>query len=172
MRGKAGRRGWAPFAALFAAVLALLGGASHTRADTLPLGRLDDAAVPTAYRLDLTVDPSRPRFSGHVEIDVVLARETASLYLHGRGLRVSRLTAHRTGEAVEGRWVQLDPVGLARAEFARALGPGAVTLAFDYDAPFADEPAGLFRVQVDGAWYAWSQFQAVNGGAKVGHSAA
>jgi aminopeptidase N len=118
--------------------------------------------VPTAYRLDLTVDPSRPRFSGHVEIDVVLARETASLYLHGRGLRVSRLTAHRTGEAVEGRWVQLDPVGLARAEFARALGPGAVTLAFDYDAPFADEPAGLFRVQVDGAWYAWSQFQAVD----------
>jgi hypothetical protein len=39
---------------------------------------------------------------------------------------------------------------LALIDAAIAEGADAVTLVFDYDAPFADEPAGLFRVQVDG----------------------
>ncbi|MBU6268721.1 MAG: hypothetical protein KGN34_14335, partial [Sphingomonadales bacterium] len=32
-----------------------------------PAGKLDDAVKPSLYRLDLTVDPNKPRFSGHVE---------------------------------------------------------------------------------------------------------
>lgn len=155
---------------LVGALLSMIGGSavaqeiavSAPRAQPVPLGRLSDAARPTAYRLDLTVDPSRPRFSGHVEIDVVLASAGSSIDLHGRGLNVSRVVATVRGRSYIGRWRQLDPVGVARVTFAEPLPPGPVTLAFDYDAPFADGPAGLFRVQVEGAWYAWTQFEAID----------
>src|SRR3546814_11116073 len=39
-------------------------------AQEVPLGRLPDTATPVAYRLDLTIDPEQPRFSGHTEIDI------------------------------------------------------------------------------------------------------
>ena len=35
----------------------------------VPPGRLTDAARPLAYRIDLSVDPNKERFSGKVEID-------------------------------------------------------------------------------------------------------
>ena len=52
-----------------------------------PQGRLPDDAVPQAYRVDLTVDPSQDRFTGHVEIDI--ATKTAqSRFAFDRFLRV------------------------------------------------------------------------------------
>ncbi|MEE4451791.1 M1 family metallopeptidase [Novosphingobium resinovorum] len=150
----------APLVLLLALLLATFAGIAHAQ-PVLP-GRLGDAARPLAYRLDLTVDPARPRFSGHVEIDVVLAAEASSIVLHGRGLAVSRVAASGGGRSITGRWHQLDPVGAARVDFAQALPAGPVTLAFDYDAAFADGPAGLFRLQVDGAWHVWSHFEAID----------
>ena len=41
-------------------------------AGVMPQGKLDGTVVPAAYRLDLTVDPAKERFSGHVEIDATL----------------------------------------------------------------------------------------------------
>ena len=38
----------------------------------LYFGRLSDAVAPKAYRLDLSIDPNQPRFSGRVEIDALL----------------------------------------------------------------------------------------------------
>lgn len=128
-------------------------------ADAVPLGRLGDAAKPTAYRLDLTVDPAQPRFSGHVEIDVALAAPAAAIDLHGRGLTVARVVATAGGREVIGQWREVDPSGVARVTFAQELPAGPVTLAFDYDAAFADGPSGLFRLDVDGAWYGWTHFQ-------------
>ncbi|WP_404479769.1 M1 family metallopeptidase [Novosphingobium sp. BL-52-GroH] len=131
-------------------------------AQEIPLGRLGDAAVPTAYRLDLTVDPAKPRFSGHVEIDVTLAGRSSAIYLHGRGLTVSRVVATAGGRIVAGRWHEVDASGVARLSFAQDLPAGPVTLAFDYDAPFAEGPTGMFRLEVEGAWYGWTQFQSID----------
>jgi len=145
-------------------LLALLFGSMTVaaQAQSVPLGRLDDTAKPAAYRLDLTIDPSRPRFSGHVEIDVMLAAPASSIALHGRGLDVSRVVARAEGRSVAGRWQQLDPIGVARIAFPEDLPAGPVTLVFDYAAPFADGPAGLFREQVEGAWHVWSHFEAID----------
>lgn len=132
------------------------------RAAPAPEGRLTDAAQPRAYRLDLTVDPSRPRFGGHAEIDLFLAHPAASIDLHGRGLSVSRVIAMVGKRRIEGAWRERGDSGVARVSFAEELPAGEVTLAFDYDAAFATSPAGLFRVEVEGAWYAWSQFQSID----------
>ena len=127
-----------------------------------PEGRLPDAATPSAYRLDLTLDPALPRFSGHVEIDATLLAPSRFLYLHGRDLAVHRVVARVSGRAIPAQWQQLSPTGLALLTFPEPLPAGPITLAFDYDAAFQDGPAGLFHVKVGDDWYLWSQFESID----------
>jgi len=136
--------------------------AAAPAAEPVPLGILPDAATPSAYRLDLTVLPERERFSGHAEIDATLKVATGALYLHGRQLKVSSAVAKAGGETVNARYHEVDASGVARLDFDRPLPAGKVTLVFDYDAPFGDGPAGLYRVKVGDQYYAWSQFQSID----------
>ena len=129
---------------------------------SFPEGRLDDAVKPSAYRLDLTVDPAKERFSGKVEIDAVLKAPSAALFIHGRDLAMRGVVATVAGKAYPGTWKQLDDTGVAQITFAQALPAGQVTLAFDYDAPFGSGPAGMFRVKVGEDWYSWTQFQSID----------
>lgn len=139
--------------------------AAETPADdpaaAIPLGKLAGDFKPAAYRLDLTVDPAKERFSGHVEIDGATIA-TGSLYLHGRDLTVRSASARIGGRTIAAAWQQVDETGVARLTFAEALPTGPVTLSFDYDTAFASGPAGLFRVHVGDQWYAWSQFESID----------
>ncbi len=128
----------------------------------LPRGRLSDAAIPSAYRIDLTVDPAKPRFSGRVEIDVTLKEPSTRIDLHGRDLTIRSAAAVTGGKRVSGRWSQADDTGVARLDFSEPLPAGKATLAFEYDAAFNTGPAGMFRVAVGGDWYSWTQFQSID----------
>ena len=66
------------------------------------------------------------------------------------------------GQRYPARWFELDPSGVARLTFDRTLPAGPVTLLFDYDAPFQNGPAGMFRVKVGDDWYSWTQFQSID----------
>jgi aminopeptidase N len=136
--------------------------AAAPTAEPAPLGILSDAATPVAYRIDLTVNPDKERFSGHAEIDATLKRETRSLYLHGRSLKVASVTARAGGKTVKASYSEVDASGVARLDFASALPAGQVTLVFDYDAPFGDGASGLYRVKVADQWYAWTQFESID----------
>ena len=131
-------------------------------APAAPMGKLDDAVVPSAYRLDLTFDPANPRFSGHVEIDAAVKKSSRFVFLHGRDLAVSKAMATIGGKVFAAKWQQLDPTGGALLTFDEALPAGPATFAFDYDAAFQDGPAGLFRVKVGDDWYGWSQFESID----------
>ena len=136
--------------------------AAASPAPSVPQGILPDIATPTAYRLDLTVQPEQDRFSGHVEIDVTLKAPTSSLYLHGRNLHVSSVTARGGSVRTTATYAQVDPMGVARLAFATPLPAGKATLVLDYDAPFGDGPAGLYHVKVGDQWYAWTQFESID----------
>lgn len=129
----------------------------------VPTGKLTGLVKPDAYRLDLTVDPDKERFSGHVEIDVRLTQSSDFIDLHGRDLAVSKAVAMVGGKQVTGSWKQVDPSGVARLTFAEPLPAGPLTLAFDYDAAFQSGPAGMFRVKVGDDWYSWTQFESIDG---------
>ena len=131
-------------------------------ADAYPQGKLPDAATPQAYRIDLTVVPDEARFSGHVEIDVVLKADTRSLYLHGRDLAMKGAEAVSHGARVKASYRELDSLGVARLDFASPLKAGKATLRFDYDAPFGDGPAGLYHIKVGDDWYSWTQFESID----------
>jgi aminopeptidase N len=135
--------------------------ASPAAADGPPLGRLPKGATPLAYRLDLTVVPDRERFTGHVEIDVSLAAPTTSVYLHGRGLAVRSAMAVQGTRRLAATYAEVDPLGTAQLTLAEPAAAGPVTLLFDYDAPFGEGAAGLYRARVADDWYVWSQFEAI-----------
>ncbi len=127
-----------------------------------PKGRLSDAATPQAYRLDFTILPEAKRFSGRDEIDISVKAPTRSLYLHGRGLTVSRAVARVGGKVIAARFVQVDDTGTARLDFAGTLPAGAATLVFDYTGAFGDDASGLFHVKVGAQWYSWTQFESID----------
>lgn len=128
----------------------------------VPQGKLPDAVIPSAYRLDLSVDPSRTRFGGHVEIDASLKAPSRYVYLHGNGLAMHKATVTVAGKTYEGQWKQVDPSGVALLTFDTELPAGPVTFAFDYDAPFHEGPDGMFHVKVGNDWYSWTQFESVD----------
>ncbi len=131
-------------------------------AGVMPEGKLDGAVVPAAYRLDLTVDPAKERFSGHVEIDADVKKASRFIWMHGRDLKVGSVTAKAGGKVVTGTFAQTDPTGVALVTFAEALPAGPASFSFDYDAAFNDGPAGLFRVKVGDDWYSWTQFESTD----------
>ena len=53
-------------------------------AGPMPAGKLDGSVVPSTYRLDLTIDPAKERFSGHVEIDATSRKASRFVWLHGK----------------------------------------------------------------------------------------
>ena len=131
-------------------------------AGPIPTGKLTDAITPSAYRLNLTVDPSQERFSGHAEIDAALKAPSRTIWLHGRDLKVSKAAAIVGGKSYPASYAEVDPTGVALLTFAEPLQAGPVTLSFEYDAPFGDSASGLYRVKVGDDWYAWTQFQSID----------
>ena len=128
----------------------------------IPRGKLTGVVQPVAYRLDLTVDPAREDFSGHVEIDATLKAPSTFVDLHGRGLKMKGVTARIGGQTYPGQWHEVEASGVARLVFAQPLPAGPVTFAFEYQAPFENGPSGMFRVKVGEDWYSWTQFQSID----------
>src|SRR5665213_126371 len=131
-------------------------------APAVPLGRLPDAVTPTAYRLDLTVDPAATRFSGHVQIDATLGQASTTIFLHGNGLTVTQATITAGQKSYAAHYTQVEPSGVARLDLAQALAAGKVTLRLDYTGGFRTGDEGLFHAKVGGDWYAWTQMEPID----------
>ena len=142
--------------------LCLLAGSALAAGENYPLGRLPEGVKPLAYRLDLTVIPDQERFSGHVEIDVELATDAHSTYINGRELNVTKAVVVHGKERTPATYTELDKLGTARLDFGSRIPAGKATFAFDYDAPFGNGPAGLYRIKVGNDWYSWTQFEAID----------
>ena len=103
--------------------------------------------------MDRALPDTTPFFS---TVDDVIERLAETGYLSDKA------TATAGGRAIPAQWRAVDDSGVAELTFAEPLPAGPVTLAFEYDAPFNDGPAGLFRVKVGDDWYSWSQFQSID----------
>ncbi len=129
----------------------------------VPLGPLPRVVVPVHYRLDFTIDPAKGRFSGHDEIAVTFKQSESAIYIHGLDIHVSHAEARlQDGKTVPVTYAQVDKSGVAQLTFASAIPAGAATLVFDYDAPFNQSLAGLYKVTERGDAYAFTQFEAID----------
>ncbi|GMG87818.1 M1 family metallopeptidase [Biformimicrobium ophioploci] len=127
-----------------------------------PSGRLSGAARPVAYRLDLTLDPRRDSFGGRAAIDVELAEESDTIWLHGKDLRVSNVVALMADDDdMQGTYEEVLDSGVAAIRFAEELPAGMVTLRIDYEADFDRNLAGLFKVEEQGEAYALAKSESI-----------
>lgn len=130
--------------------------------DEPPPGRLSGDVRPTAYRLDLTLDPRRDDFGGSVEIDVDLAQPEDRIWLHGRDLDVSSVVVRLPdGREVAAEYAQELPSGVAALRLGEALSAGPATLVLDYRAQFDRNLAGLFKVEEQGDAYALAKSESI-----------
>ncbi len=138
-------------------------------ADPVPTPR-DDGRLPslvrlTRYALDLTVDPSQPTFEGTVAFDLDVPAPTAHIVLHSRDLTVLEARVEQQGETLPATTATRLAHGAREApeelvvSLPSALRVGAARLVIRYRGSFNLELNGLYRVQFEGNWYAFSDFE-------------
>jgi len=127
-----------------------------------PEGPLALSSYPTHYELDLTLDPRESRFGGTVTITLRLSERSSGLYLHGRGLDVTRIQS-RVGDAapVNGTWTEVLESGVAWVDFGQAVAPGLMVLEIDYNTAFDANLSGLFKVTEQGDAYALAKSESI-----------
>jgi alanyl aminopeptidase len=105
--------------------------------------------------------PSEPTFSGQVRVQLELARAARGVWMHGRGLRVRRVSLEVPGaEPLAATWKPIDPEGLARVDFGRELPAGSTAaLVFEYEADWNRRLRGAYRVKEGGRDYVFTQFE-------------
>jgi alanyl aminopeptidase len=131
-----------------------------TAPDGTPLGRLSLAATPIRYVLELTIDPSEPRFSGAVEIEYSQLLPSSTIQLHGDALEVTEAYVTLSdGRRVEARYEQRNDTGSAVLVLAEPVPTGFATIHMAWTAPYNTANNGLFRQERDGLWYAATQFE-------------
>jgi cytosol alanyl aminopeptidase len=129
----------------------------------VPLGQLSRVAVPTHYRLAFTIDPTKTGFTGHDEIDVNFTKPMRTLYIHGLDIVMkSAVLRPAKGAAIAVQYKQVDKSGVVLLTFASDAPAGPATLVFDYDAPYNQSLAGLYKVVSRGDAYAFTQFEATD----------
>jgi cytosol alanyl aminopeptidase len=135
------------------------GAPAATSADEAdPTFRLPADTRPLEYALTLDVDPSGEGITGAARIQVKLDRPRRAIWMHGRNLEVTRASV--AGKPA--RWSQVDDDGLARLALDEELGPGVVEIALEWRAKYNAALESVYRVQFEGAWYVFTQFEALS----------
>ena len=129
----------------------------------IPTGQLPRIVTPQHYDLALTVLPDQERFQGKVTIHVDIRKPTSIIWLHGWELNVTRASLTLVdGRTMKVKYQQLNDDGVAKIELPEKVKPQRALLKFEYDARFmTTDLEGLYRVQQDDHWYAFTQFQAI-----------
>lgn len=147
-----------------AALLLCCANAALAAEPAVPRGQLSDAVQPASYDLFLTVDPAQERFSGVTTITVDIKTPQPFIWLHGLGLSVSEATITQGGKTIKARYTEAEPVtGVARLDLASMPAAGAATIRIAYTAPYREGAEGLYRTEVAGKWYGFTQMEPIDG---------
>jgi alanyl aminopeptidase len=127
--------------------------------DAIPTGPLPRTVVPSEVALQLTIDPTQARFSGHVDISVDVASPTDTIWMHGRGLNITKavympVNGNNQNLAAE----EVDVSGVLKLTAPKTIAAGKGLIAIDYDAPFG-ELQGAYKVKPDGRDYVMTQME-------------
>ena len=120
------------------------------RRSEVPHAQLPTTVTPTAYRIDMTIDPQSDGMSGRVEIDATVNESTDGFWIHAKDMEVTDavftlegadypLTFDAVPEAEA-------PSGLAWMAAGRTLPAGSGTLRMDYTTPFNRNLNSAYKV--------------------------
>jgi cytosol alanyl aminopeptidase len=137
-----------------------------------PGDRLGGHIVPTAYELELAIDPAQPRFAGTATIHVDIREPVSTIWLHGKDLTIVSAVLRRTPGAglaripAEELEIELDAPrvaqgGLLGFDLPEVVTPGPAVLAIAYSAAFGTR-VGAFRQSEGGHDYVYTDFEPID----------
>jgi len=131
-------------------------------AHEVPTGRLPRVVQPLHYRLELTLLPEAPGFSGEVEIDLDIQSALDRFYIHGRYLEVHLAELLKAdGQRIKASYQQVDDSGVARIDLLEKYS-GKGTLHLGYKAPFNQALSAAYTVKSQDNSYVFTQFEAIS----------
>jgi alanyl aminopeptidase len=120
--------------------------------------RLDRSVLPTAYALDLTINPTAGTLSGTAEIKITLSEPRRDIVLHGQDLTFEAPQVRSAGETQTGTAHPGKNGGLT-LRFPKPVRAGTATLLLKWTGGITEVPRGLYRVKDGERWYGFTQFQ-------------
>ncbi len=133
-----------------------------------PLTRLPGWAVPESYELAIKSDPAKPGYTGTVTIAVDLKKSSNYVWLHGKDLKVSKVTitdakGHVHVGSYNGAVTQeANKAGVVRVGFGSTLAPQRLKLTFVFAAPYNQTLQGYYKVVFAGNDYTMTQMEAIS----------
>ncbi len=121
-----------------------------------PQGPLPADVHPTREKLVLDLDPAFDTFGGTADLTLQLDHPRDVIWLHGRGLQVSTVTAN----GVAAQYDEVDPIGVARITLPAPMS-GEVALHVAYRAPYDPQLVGVYRVKTAAGPAVFSKFEAI-----------
>ncbi|MGH8136372.1 MAG: hypothetical protein ACRER4_08485, partial [Steroidobacteraceae bacterium] len=145
-----------------AASLLLVAACSATHDPNPPVGELGKTVIPSHYSIDLSIDPSKDRFSGTVVIDILLNESQDAIWLHGKNLDVAEVyLTDSDSDRIDASYAERLDSGVALVTLASGASAGPAKLHFSYSAPFNTSVNALFKMDRDGDYYAATQFEPI-----------
>ena len=90
----------------------------------VPVAQLGSDIRPTAYSIELQIDPDQSTFSGETHIDVEITHAIEIFYLHGNKLTVDSVQIELdSGQRISATYQQVDPSGVARVTLNTRIDP-------------------------------------------------
>ncbi len=128
-----------------------------------PLGRLGRDVVPVSQSIALELDPRQPEYTGSVEIVVDVKKPVRSFRFHAEALNLLSLTLTPLGSPSKPITLTAETKDDAQVEVAaeQAIPAGRHILRVDFRNDFDTQAKALYRLQVQGTWYAFTQFEAI-----------
>jgi aminopeptidase N len=128
-----------------------------------PALRLPATARPTGYVVELTIDPAQPSFRGTVDVGVRLDEKTSYLWMHAEALKITSASVKAGGASVGVTATPRGDQGFLGVAFDRPVGPGEISLHFEYTGTLDETSTqGLFRQKGGDDWYAFSQLESTD----------
>jgi len=121
--------------------------------------RLATDVVPVFEAVRLTADARKPDYTGSVRIDLDVRRPVGGFSLHARGMEIRRLTLSGPAGAVDTTHTAGDR-GRLDVATAAPLRPGRHVLEIDFANKYDTQATGLYKVEVGGESYLFTQFEA------------
>jgi len=131
---------------------------------SVPHAMLPDNVSPTAYRIDMIMDPDADGFSGTVDIDIDIAEPTSLIWIHGKEMLVEggeiRL-ADGTTQAVSFAELPASeaPSGIAKITSDKVIPAGKATLHLPYKTPYNLNLNSAYKVVRGDDAYIVTQFE-------------
>ena len=127
-----------------------------------PTLRLPTDAVPSRYKLELTLDPAKTEFSGEVTIDLKISKATGIVWLNQSHLSVSAASVDQSGAK---RAAKIVPGGddYVGFEFDQPLAVGVARLRVEFTGKVnLKAGAGVFLSKRNDDRYLYTQFEPID----------